>query len=60
MPPATVDFFGLFSCVVNDAMYTFGRYDDPDSSVFAREVYKLDLKSMKWSYITTTVIQVFS
>jgi len=59
-PPATGDFSRLFSCVVNDAMYTFGRFHDRDSSVYAQEVYKLDLKSMKWSHITTTVIQVFS
>ena len=59
MPPTTVDFNGLSTCVINDAIYMFGR-SDHNLSLYAQKVYKLDLKSLKWSHITTTVKQTFS
>ena len=56
MPPA--DIHGHSICVVNDAIYTFGGFGRRYVSLYGKEVYKLDLKSLKWSHITTTVIQV--
>ncbi len=58
MPPA--DIHGHSICVVNDAIYTFGGFGRRYVSLYGKEVYKLDLKSLKWSHITTTVKQAFS
>ncbi len=45
-------------CAINDSMYIFGGFDNI-SGLYSQNVYKLDLRSLKWSYVPTTVIPSF-
>ncbi len=59
IPIAAAQFSGNSTCVVNDSFYMLDGLDS-DSSLHSQHVYKLDLKSMKWSRVSTTVIKAFS
>ncbi len=59
IPAATAQFSCTSTCVVDDAIYMFGGFGSGPSLNF-QDVYKLDLKPMKWSLVSTTVIEAFS
>ncbi len=46
-------------CVINDLVYIFGGFD-LDTLQASQGVYKLDLKSFKWTYVPTKVIEPFT
>lgn len=45
---------GHSACVINDAMFIFGGFEK-ETRQQSQDVYKLNLKSLKWSYVQTTV-----
>ena len=45
-------------CVINDSMFIFGGLDEI-LGMYSQDVHKLDLKSLTWSYVPTTVILNF-
>jgi len=46
---------GHSACVINDAMLIFGGFDTHHPQQEFQDVYKLDLKNLKWSYVNTGV-----
>jgi len=46
---------GHSACVINGAMLIFGGFET-DSRQQSQDVYQLDLNSMKWSYVQTSVL----
>lgn len=46
---------GHSACVINDAMYIFGGRQAVSSGQNFQDLHKLDLKTLKWSYVRTTV-----
>ena len=49
---------GHTACVIDHCMYVFGGYEE-DTDQFSQDVYMLDLRSMEWSYLKTTVSKPF-